>query len=131
MLFLALALDRRIYTGMSPRSAVAELSASCRFDAHMMEVLEKYSPAEAEFEVRRLPLRELRSSMVLLQDVLSDDRNLLILKAGTTLNDTWIERLDNFATFRGMKELVEVRVPTFAGAGILDKTDYDLPESGR
>jgi len=125
MLHLALALDRRIYTGMNPRSAVVELRMSCRFDNRMLDALENYSPTEAEFEVRRLPIRELRSSMVLLQDVMSDDRKVLILKEGTALTDTWIERLENFAKYRTMKELVEVRVPTLTGAGTITKNDED------
>lgn len=123
MLHLALELDRRIYKGMNPLSAVAELRKSQRFDKAMMEALGSYSPADAKFEVRRLPMPERRSSMVLLQDLLSGDGKMLILRAGTTLTDTWIERLENFAGFRRTMELVEVRVPTFAGAGSLEKTD--------
>ena len=40
---------------------------------------------------------DLRAGMVLENDVLSKDGNLLILKAGTILTETWIERLENFA----------------------------------
>ncbi len=70
----------------------------------MLDALEGYSPAQAEFEVRRLPIRELRAGMVLERDVLSKDGNLLILKGGTILTETWIERLENFAKARGAQE---------------------------
>ena len=73
MLHLALALDRKIYLGIDARSAVAALKASCRFDERAIVALQSYSPAEAEFEERRLPIRSLCASMVLLQDVFSED----------------------------------------------------------
>ena len=41
--------------------------------------------------------------MVLDEDVFSKDGNLLILKAGTVLTETWIERLENFAKARGAR----------------------------
>ena len=85
---------------------------SRRFDGRMLDALEGYSPQQAEFEVRRLPVRELRAGMVLEKDVLSKDGNLLILKGGTVLTDTWIERLENFAKTRGAQETLGVRVPS-------------------
>ncbi len=51
--------------------------------------------------MRRLPIRELRAGMVLERDVFEQDGNLLILKEGTILTETWIERLENFAKARG------------------------------
>jgi hypothetical protein len=53
--------------------------------------------------------------MVLEKDVLSKDGNLLILKEGTILTETWLERLENFAKSRGARELVDVRIPRPAG----------------
>ena len=52
---------------------------------------------------------------VLEKDVLSKDGNLLILKEGTILTETWLERLENFAKSRGARELVDVRIPRPAG----------------
>jgi hypothetical protein len=111
MLHLAWELDRRIYRGVAFKSALAELRLLGRFDGRMLDALDGYSPTKAEFEVRRLPIRELRAGMVLEQDVLSTEGNLLILKEGTVLNETWIERLRNFAKTRGAQELVSVRIP--------------------
>jgi CheY-like chemotaxis protein len=115
MLHLAWELDRRIYRGVAFKSALAELRLLGRFDGRMLDALDGYSPTKAEFEVRRLPIRELRAGMVLEQDVLSTEGNLLILKEGTVLNETWIERLRNFAKTRGAQELVSVRIPRVDG----------------
>jgi hypothetical protein len=77
----------------------------------MLEALEGYSPTPPAFELRQLPARELRAGMVLEKNVLSKDGSVLILRAGTILTDTWIERLENFAKARGPQQLVEVRIP--------------------
>ena len=114
-LHLALELDRRVYRGAAYASALSGLRALRRFDGRMLDALEGYSPTLAEFEVRLIPLRGLRSGMVLESDILSKDGNLLILKAGTILTDMWIERLENFATARGAQEVVGVRLPRPAG----------------
>jgi CheY-like chemotaxis protein len=114
LLHLAIELDRRLYRGDMPNAAIAELKRSCRYKGPLLDPLEGYSPAQAEYEVRRLPIRELRSGMILERDFLSTGTNLLLFKKGTTLTDTWIERLMNFAKAPGLQEPVEVRVPRLA-----------------
>jgi DNA-binding response OmpR family regulator len=114
MLHLAVELDRRIHRGANPASALAELRASHRFDVPMLNALAGYAPTHAEYEIRKLPLSEIEEGMALDKDVLSKDGKLLILKGGTVLTETWIERLQNFARTRGIQELIEVRVPTLA-----------------
>jgi len=111
ILHLALELDRRIYRGATAASAIAGLRCSTRFDGRMVDALSGYSPAQADFEVRRLPLRELRAGMVLEKDFLTKDGNLMVLKGGTILTDTWIERMENFSKTRGAREQIDVRVP--------------------
>ncbi len=118
MLCLALELDRRIYRGLASSSALAELRLLGRFDVPMLDALTSYSPARTEFEVRRLPIRELCAGMVLEGDVLSHGGNL-ILKQGTILTETWIERLGNFARALGAEKLLDVRIPRIAGPGRL------------
>jgi DNA-binding response OmpR family regulator len=112
VLHCALELDRRIYRGVASRAALAEIRSLRRFDGRMLDALDGYSPLKTEFEVRRLPVRGLRSGMVIEEDVLTNDGNMLILKRGTILTDTWIERLENFARTRGAKETVGVRIPS-------------------
>ncbi len=121
VLHIALELDQRIYRGVASEAALAELKSSRRFDSRMLDALEGYTSPQAEFEARRLPIRGLRAGMVIEDDVLSKDGNLLILKAGTVLNDTWIERLENFAKTRGAHEMIGVRIPRPAVVGKLRK----------
>jgi hypothetical protein len=92
------------------------LRASNRFDVQILDAVAGYHPTHAEYEVRKLPLKEIQAGMALEKDVLSKDGNLLILKEGTVLTDTWIERLENFARTRGLEELVEVRIPLLTAA---------------
>jgi DNA-binding response OmpR family regulator len=117
MLHLALELDRRIYRGATPGSALAEIGSQRRFDLRMLDALKGYSPAPAEFEVRRLPIRDLRAGMVLEMDILRQDGNFVILKQGAILTDTWIERLETFAGARGASGLVVVRIPRSRAPG--------------
>jgi len=108
LLHLALEFDRRMYRGMTPETALAELRLSGKFDPRMLRALERYSPAEQEFEERRLRTRDLGRGMVLEQDVYCN--GLLILKEGTILSDTWVERLTNFLRASETADLVRVRV---------------------
>jgi putative two-component system response regulator len=109
LLHLAQEFDRRISRGFSPRAATAELRLSCKFDPEALRKLENYSPAQPDFEGRRLGLRELGTGMILDQDVFSN--GLLILKEGTVLTETWIERLTNFVKASNASGLLKVRVP--------------------
>lgn len=63
--------------------ALSELRSSGRFDQHMLAALEYYAPIKEDFEVRALPVRDLRVGMVLEKDVVTFDGNPLIFKAGT------------------------------------------------
>jgi len=112
MLHLALETDRLIYSGVTPRDAAHQLRLTGRFDEQILNALERYSPVRVDFEIRRLPIHALRPRMVLEKDVSSEDGKIVILKAETTLTQTWIERLGNFARTKRLPALVEVRVPS-------------------
>jgi DNA-binding response OmpR family regulator len=120
LLHLALQLDQRIYRGVTLSSALKQVRLLGRFDPSMLEALENYSITQANFEVRRLPIRDLRPAMVLEEDILSNDRKLLILKKGTVLTRSWIQRLGNFDKVRSVQELLCVRVPGLTGTGRSD-----------
>ena len=120
MLYLALELDRRVYKGTACDDALAELRALRRFDDRMLSALQGYSPMHEDFELRRLPIREVRSGMVLEEDVFDKGGNLLILKAGTVLTETWIERLQNFARVHSVEQ-ARVRVPKVVDAAARPK----------
>ena len=130
ILHLAMELDRKIYQGDAAPAAIAELRRSSRFKGPLLNALDGYCPAPAEYEMRRLPIRELRSGMILERDVLSTDTNLLIFKKGTVLTETWIERLVNFAKAPGLQEPVHVRVPTLASTGQSEEAIYGVTVTG-
>ncbi len=115
LLHLALEFDRRGFRGVSPNSALSELRLSGRFDGGMLDALAGYVPTEGEVEFRRMPIRELRAGMVLETDVKSRDGNVLILKRGTVLTETWLERLKNFSKARGTQEFVDIRTSKISG----------------
>lgn len=85
----------------------------------MLDALNNYSPTKAEFETRQLLIRDLRSGMVLDEDIVAIKTKLLILKEGMVFTSMWIERLGNFARIHGVQERVRVRVPRLAGVGLL------------
>jgi hypothetical protein len=115
MLRAALAFDQRLYRGIAARAALDELRSSGQFNPRILKALEGYTPVETGYEVQRLAIRDLRAGMVLEADVSSRDGDFLILKGGTILTETWIERLKNFAITRGAQEPVNVRVPSLTG----------------
>jgi DNA-binding response OmpR family regulator len=124
MLHLALQLDRRTYKGAAFGAALDQVKSPGRFEARMLAALNSYSPPQTEFDVRRLPIRDLRASMVLEEDVSTKDGKFLLFKKGTVLTETWIERLSNFAKVQGIQELASVRIPGLAVAG---KRTHDKP----
>ena len=123
VLHLAQEFDRRLCRGVTPPRALAELRLSCKFDAEMLSPLEAFLPSPTGFEDRRLRTRELGSGMILQQDVYSN--GLLILKEGTMLTETWIERLANFVRASGTSDLVSVRVPRAGALPAFDRGHAD------
>jgi hypothetical protein len=111
LLDLALQLDRRVWKGDRLSSSLDQLKLLRRFDASMLVALESYAPPQPHFEVRRLPIRDLRAAMVLEEDIASADGKSLLLKKGTVLTETWIERLGNFAKTLGTQDQVYVGIP--------------------
>jgi DNA-binding response OmpR family regulator len=124
ILHLALELDRRIHQGVGYRSAVAQLRSLGRFDGAILDALDSYSPTPPNFEVLHLPIGQIRAGMVLAEDVWTNDGRLLILKKGTDLTPTWIERLENFAKARGLQQRLCVRNPRPTGLGSLSKPGH-------
>ena len=112
ILFLAVELDRRLYRGVPFRAALQQLkSMECRLDPAMLAALDNYSPASADFHRQALPIKKLFSGMILEEDVVTERTGILILRKGTTITDTWIERLQNFAKSHGVAEPLPVLVP--------------------
>jgi response regulator RpfG family c-di-GMP phosphodiesterase len=111
MLQLAMEFDRCIGCGGSRGEVLSRLAQSRRFDQRLLDALAHYVPADRDFELRKLPLTEVCAGMILESDLFSKDGNILILKGGTSLTDTWIERLRNFNVSRADNPVIGVRVP--------------------
>jgi CheY-like chemotaxis protein len=123
MVHLAVELDRTVSRGSSFRSALEHLKMSpAGFDERMLDALANYSPAPAESDLRLVPIRDLRAGMVLDRDVLSSG-NLLILKEGTVLTETWIERLGNFAKVRAVAAVIHVRIASHTSLANLSRPE--------
>lgn len=111
LLYLAVELDRRIYRGLLFRAALDELRGMpSRFDAALLTVLDNYSPSFAEVHHQTLLVKHLSAGMILEEDVVSKSKGMTILRRGTVLNETWIERLENFARYQGVNEPLRVQV---------------------
>jgi len=111
MLRVATEVDRRLVKGMPLADALSRLRLKPKsFPPEMLAALDAYSPPVAEFEIRRLPVGDLRSSMVLEDDLLTLDGKFKILQKGTTLNQTLVERVHNFAATRGVRPMILVRI---------------------
>jgi response regulator RpfG family c-di-GMP phosphodiesterase/ribosomal protein L17 len=130
MLHLALELDRKIYQDIDCRSAIAQLRGLGRFNGSMLDALDNYTPTKVEFEVRQLMIRELRTSMVVDEDIVTTKTKTLVFKEGMVLTYTWIERLGNFARTQGLQERIRVRIPRLANIGKLSKLGYGLSGTG-
>jgi putative two-component system response regulator len=112
MLHLAVELDRRIYRGIPFQTALQELKATHgRFQPAMLAVLEKYLPASTAFHRQTLPIKRLSAGMTLDEDLASKRAGILVLRKGTLLSETWIERLANFAKLDDIEEPIPVLVP--------------------
>ena len=112
MLFAAVELDRRICRNLSVQAALGQLkSTPDRFDPEILAALDGYAPASADFHHKALPIKQLLVGMVLEEDVRSESSGMTIFRRETTLTDTWLERLGNFAKSHGVKEPIRVRVP--------------------
>jgi putative two-component system response regulator len=117
LLHLALELDRKIYQDIDCPIAVMGLKKTGGFEPGMLDALTRYSPAEAPFAMRQIMIQDIRSGMILDEDIASASTNVLICRAGTVFTELFIERLMNFARNHGVQKRVRVRVPVWGSAG--------------
>jgi hypothetical protein len=125
ILHVALEFDRKLYLGGSAGAALTQLRVLGRVERRILDELEGYSPPEMAYEVKRLRIRDLRVGMILENSITGHDTSMLILKKGTVLNDTWIERLKNYAVTQGVREPLDIRVPSVLGMD--NQQEFDSP----
>jgi CheY-like chemotaxis protein len=111
MLKTAQELDRRTLRGVPFQTACDQLRAAPgKYPTAFLDALKGYSPARVHFEVKRLPSAQLLPGMILDDDVVTEN-GLMVISKGTTLTVTLIERVQNFARTRGVREPIQVRAP--------------------
>jgi hypothetical protein len=112
ILRIAVELDRRMFTGVSLKAALDQMKALPRgFPREVIEALEGYSPPPAAFEFKWLKIPDLRASMIIEGDIVTKGGNFMILRKGTVLNATALDRIRNFDTTRGICQPIHVQVP--------------------
>jgi CheY-like chemotaxis protein len=112
MLKTAQELDRRTLRGIPFQTACDQLRAAPgKYPTALLESLKGYSPSRVHFEVKRLPSQQLLPGMILEDDVVTAEGTLTVISKGTTLTVTLIERVQNFARTRGVREPIQVRAP--------------------
>ncbi len=112
MLKTAQELDRRTLRGIPFQTACDQLRAAPgKYPTALLDSLKGYSPSRVHFEVKRLPAQQLLPGMILEDDVVTEEGSLTVISKGTTLTVTLIERVQNFARTRGVREPIQVRAP--------------------
>jgi CheY-like chemotaxis protein len=105
-------LDRRTLRGIPFPTACDQLRAAPgKYPTALLDSLKGYSPSRVHFEVKRLPSAQLLPGMILEDDVVTEAGGLTVISKGTTLTVTLIERVQNFARTRGVREPIQVRAP--------------------
>jgi DNA-binding response OmpR family regulator len=111
LLYLALALDQRLYHHMSCHAAMAQLRDPRFYRVDILDALSDYAPEEAPFDLRQIGIREVASGMILDEDIKTTGSRILLFRAGLVFTDLWIQRLRNFARTHGVQDHIRVRVP--------------------
>src|SRR5262249_3561290 len=97
LLRTAVELDRWMFHGLPLATSLERLKKPpSSLPPDLLRHLEVYRPPIPAFEIRRLSVNELRTSMVVEADVVTRDGFCTILQKGTLLNSTLIERIRNF-----------------------------------
>lgn len=111
VLSAALAFDALTSQGRSISGAVTELRAAAgRFDPEILTALGEIDLAENNTIVRELALGELRTSMIIDEDVFNDSEALIVPK-GHEITPGTLERLRNYGRVGTIKKSIRVRVP--------------------
>ena len=112
MLKTAQELDRRVLRGIPFPTACDQLRAAPgKYPIALLDALKQYSPSRVHFEVKRLLSQQLSPGRILEDDVVTAEGSLTVISKGTTLTVTLIERVQNFARTRGVREPIQVRAP--------------------
>jgi response regulator RpfG family c-di-GMP phosphodiesterase len=111
ILKVALDFDLLEARGITKGDAIARMhDQTGRYDPEVMEALENVVGIEKDFQVKKVKVFELKSYMILDEDVRSSKGQLLISK-GRQLNDVALRRLRYFERNSSIEEPIRVLVP--------------------
>ena len=111
LLHVALAVDQRMLHGRSVSEAVTDLRRSANeFGPVLVEALERFAARRAGTRVEAAFVRDLKTLMVLDEDVRTRD-GLLLVSRGQQVTVAVIQRLRSFARGVGVAEPFRVRIP--------------------
>ncbi len=113
MLTVALKLNGRVTGGESFADAVAGLKAEPGADLELLDIMLKLKRQTRSDQYKAVRLAELRSFMVLEEDIQTLNGNVIVSK-GHELNPALIERLANFQSGVGVMEPIRVCIPASA-----------------
>jgi hypothetical protein len=111
ILSVSIAYDRLICQGCTHEEAVRQLRLKeQQYNDTVIDLLEQFRPAHETLEIRACPLTELRSGMVLREDVRSH-AGLLVAAKGQEISSALLLRLRNFCERNQISGSVMVHVP--------------------
>jgi response regulator RpfG family c-di-GMP phosphodiesterase len=108
---IGLLYDARIREGSTSARAVAAISSNLEpGDLAVAQAFEGAAIDREDMVVRTLSLAELKTGMLLDEDVLACNE-LLLMTCGQEITSAMLERLKNFARGIGVREPIRVRIP--------------------
>jgi ActR/RegA family two-component response regulator len=110
ILRLAIRYDNLRIQGMSKTEAIADLRRNDGFEQPLLNALGELDSGSAMMEKKLSPVSELRSGMVLEEEIRTNT-GLLIVAKGQEISYTLLARLKNFSHNRAIPENVLVLVP--------------------
>lgn len=116
MLRVALAVDHLVAGGSKVGMALVTLKKQGGYDQQLLDALTDFKAHEQAMTIRALPVEQLRTSMVLDEDVRTK-KGAVVISKGEELHSAHIERLGNFARGIGIVEPIRVRVLGDGNAG--------------
>jgi ActR/RegA family two-component response regulator len=110
ILRLAIRYDDLRIQGMSKAEAIADLRRNPQFEPPLLKALGELDSGSAMMEKKLIPVADLRSGMVLEEEIRTNT-GLLIVAKGQEISYTLLARLKNFSHNRAIPENVMVLVP--------------------
>jgi len=111
MLKAAQAVDLLVTQGQLVHVAARQLQSSEKYDQQLLIALEDYRRSEGSEVVKSLRFKELRTFMILAEDVRAAN-GYVIFKKDREINNALLEKLSNFAAGIGVIEPIRVKIPT-------------------